>query len=73
MMLIFSPATETSLPNFFLKPDTWSIQVEVDGRQGSVLVSNTLFDLLEEKSSVMVMYTVGFFSDNLNIEELSFM
>lgn len=71
MILIFNPATKTSLPNFFPKPDTWSVKVEVDGKQGSVLVSKILFDSLLENNPIMVMYTIGFFSDNLNIEELS--
>ena len=71
MMLMFNPATKTSLPQFFPKPDTWSVKVEVDGKQGNVLVSKTLFDSLSENNPVMVMYTIGFFSDNINIKELS--
>jgi len=71
MILIFNPATKTSLPTFFPKPDTWSVKVEVDGKQGDVSVSKTLFDSLAENNSIMVMYAIGFFSDDLNIKELS--
>ena len=68
---IYNSSTKTSMPHYVHHPDIWEVLVDVQGRGGSLSVSEEFYDTVAEGSMVWVDFVSGRLSGDLYVKDLA--
>lgn len=70
IIYIYSASTKTNLPHPIHHPDDWSLTIEVDEKEDSVSIEETLYNTVSIGDTIEVDIAYGRFSRNLYIKEV---
>lgn len=67
---IYNAATKTNMPHHLHHPDSWEVSVDVQGRAGSLSVTEDFYDSVAEGHMVWAEFVSGRLSGDLYVKDL---